>query len=112
MTCRAARSAQGNIFFSAPFAFARAAHGGGVKSPIRRRGDGRRRPGREPEAAAEGHRGGGDPARLHPVQRREPLPLGAHLRRPGKIPAAAPTPNAQPPSSGRQQSNSVRFTSV
>lgn len=85
-------------FFSGPLPFARAAHSGGVKSPIRRRGDGRRRPGREPEAAAEGHRGGGDPAGLHPVQRREPLPLGAYLRRPGQFPAT--TPNTHMLSSG------------
>lgn len=45
----------------------RAACGGGVESPVRWRGDRRCRSWREPQTAAEGHRGRGDPARLHPV---------------------------------------------
>ena len=60
-----------------------AAHGGGAEPAVRRRGDGRGRPRGEPQAAAEGHRGGGDPARIHPVQPRQPLPLWEDLRRPG-----------------------------
>lgn len=80
---------------SATLAFACAAHGGGVKSPIRRCGNGRRRPRREPQVAAEGHRGGGDPTGLYPVQRREPLPLGAHVRRPGQCPMLEPNTPAE-----------------
>lgn len=61
-----------------------AAHGGGPEPAQRRRGDGRRRARGEPEAAAERDRRGGDSPRVHPLQPRQPVPLGSHLRRAGR----------------------------